>query len=647
MSEMDAYKEVFLAESAEFLQRIVDALLALEATPHDLAPVEEVFRGAHSLKGMAAAMGYERTAELTHRMESLMERVRKRELPVSSEVVDLMLAAVDLVKTLIDEEASGTGATDASEMIAAIERMAEGARAGQRPAGERTGPPSADRAGAFWRVTVTLDESCVLKAVRAYMVLKRLAYMGSVLETHPPAQDIEDERFELSFEAVLQTAAGPEEIRDAVLQVSEVADVAVEPYEPPAAGTVLPEGAPVMSAPLRTRELPKLSQTQTVRVSIGHLDALVNLVGELVILRSRLERIAEEQGVSELTEAIGELERISTEMQYEVMQTRMVPVGNIFNRFPRMVRDLATELGKQIDFSMEGLDIELDRTVLDEIGDPLVHLLRNCIDHGIEPAEERVRAGKPAAGTITLRAVRERDHVAIVVSDDGRGIDVERVWRKAVERGLVADADRADYDDGDILLFTCIPGFTTAETATKISGRGVGMDVVKGKIEHLGGTLQIRSEPGHGTDFILRLPLTLAIIQALVVECRGQRFALPLSAVDEVFSADDVALDTLDGYPVVVLRDGGLVPLVRLDALLFDADPRAPIPSGSNIVLVNPGPSRRALMVDGLGGRKEIVVKPLTGLLRDEQFSGATVLGDGSVMLILDPRALARTEVCE
>lgn len=647
MGDMDQYKEVFLAESAEYIQQITDGLLALESNPLDTGPVEVIFRGAHSLKGMAAAMGYERTAELTHKMEGLMDRIRKGERAVDKPLIELMLVAVDFVRDLIDDESAGTALCDPTELIELIEQMRTDEANGllESPdAGVRSDVKLQDGERA-WTVSVTLEESCVLKAVRAYMVIKRLSHMGRVIETHPSARDIEDEKFDLDFEVVLATEAEPAMMVHAAEHVTEVARATAEALvaAPPAdTEAEIPAAEPRATTAGRTaRALPKLSETQTVRVSIGHLDTLVDLVGELVILRSRLERISDERQDAELTETVDELQRISTDLQYEVMQTRMVPVGNIFNRFPRMVRDLAVDLGKEIDFVMNGLDIELDRTVLDEIGDPLVHLLRNSIDHGIESAEKRAAAGKGARGRISLSAVRERDHVAIEVSDDGKGIDIDHVWRKACERGLVADAERADYEPGDILLFTCLPGFSTAEQTTKVSGRGVGMDVVKGKIEHLGGSLQVRSEVGRGSDFILRLPLTLAIVQSLLVVSKGQSFALPLSAVEEVFLAEDVRIDTIDGAPVVVLRDGTVVTLHRLDSILFDAD-RCTMPEPrSSIVLVQHGDELNALHVDSLAGRTEIVVKPLSRLFRETRgFSGATILGDGRVTLILDPRTI-------
>lgn len=654
MSEMDAYKDVFLAESADFIQQITDGLLALESNPGDLEPVEVVFRGAHSLKGMSAAMGYERTADLTHKMEGLMDRVRKEQLLPGTALTSLMLAAVDLVRDLIDEEAAGLSEIDTAEMLQALESAAaaadsattgaatidstEAAPATPAP-GEATGARSD---GQTWLVTVTLEETCVLKAVRAYMVIKRLSHMGSIIETRPSERDIEDEHFELTFHVLLSARVAPTAIREAAEYVSEVAEVLVQEHATEPAVVAPPLDT---SGATRRKAIPKLSESQTVRVAIGHLDSLVDLVGELVILRSRLERLAGQRGDVELIETVDDLQRISTDLQYEVMQTRMVPVGNIFNRFPRMVRDLAVDLGKKVDFRMDGLDIELDRTVLDEIGDPLVHLLRNSIDHGVESEEDRVAAGKSATGSITLSAARERDHIAITVADDGKGIDPDRIWRTAVERGLVQDRDRVDYSDSEILQLTCVPGFSTATTTTRVSGRGVGMDVVKGKIEYLGGTVQIKSGIGKGTEFVLRLPMTLAILQSLLVEACGQVFALPLASVNEVLLAEEVRIETVDGVPIVLLRDGEVVPLRRLDAFLFGSDPHALPHPKSSVVLVQTGLEQTAIQVDRIDGRHEVVVKPLSRLFRDQRgFSGATILGDGRVMLILDPRALSVTE---
>lgn len=641
MGEMDAYKSVFLAESTDYIQQITDGLLALEREPYDLGPVEAVFRGAHSLKGMSAAMGYARTTDLTHAMEGLMSRVRAGESHVDKDLIDLMLRAVDLVRELIDDEAAGTSATDPEEIVSAL-----GLRAARSedlsPEGVAASAPElvlGDGERAV-DVLVTLERGSVLKGVRAYMALKRLNQLGRVIDTTPSVIDLEDERFDVSFSALVATGAPDETLCEALLGIAEIASIDItaaelDPQQAPDDGTA---GRDASSA----RSLARQSDTHTVRVAIDSLDTLVDLVGEVVILRSRFDRlVAAREEDLELVELLDELHRITGELQYEVLRTRMVPVGNIFRRFPRLVRDLAIDLGKQVDFETTGLDIELDRTLLDEIGDSIVHLLRNAIDHGIEPAEERVASGKPPAGALRLSAARERDHVAIAVADDGRGINAERVWVEACGRGLARAQDRSQYSESDILMLTCMPGFSTTRVATRISGRGVGLDAVKEHIEGIGGTIQISNRPGHGTEFLLRLPLTLAIVKALIVEVCGQSFALPLSAVNEVLAIEEQRIETVDSVPVLVRSDGDVVPLVRLDSILFGATGAARQSGGSNIVLVALAGERHALLVDRLLGRQEIVVKPLGRLLAQAPgYSGATILGDGRVMLILDPRTM-------
>lgn len=651
MSEMDAYKDIFVSESAEFIQGITDGLLALESNPGDLEPVEVIFRGAHSLKGMSAAMGYEATADLTHHMESLMDRVRSRERAVDATLIDIMLEAVDVLRALINDEMEGQTTVDPSLMVARIEDLISG-EVVESAVADDAAPvaraPKAEGEGDY-AVAVTLDQSCVLKAVRAYMVLKRLAHMGTVLETVPSTRDIEDERFDRVFSVILRTASSAEDIERAILGVSEIesaeVDALVAGDEPEPEQTSAEQTADTVAARPRT-QIPKLAETQTVRVSIGHLDKIVDLVGELVILRSRLERLAEASGDRDLFETVEGLRGVASELQHEVMHARMVPVGNIFNRFPRMVRDLAHDLGKELVLDMDGLDIELDRTVLDEIGDPIVHLLRNSVDHGIETPEEREAMGKPRHGTVRLSATRDRDLVRITLGDDGAGIDADRVWAKAVESGIVEDDARATYREDEILLFTCIPGFSTAAKATKVSGRGVGMDVVKGKIEHLGGSVNIYSIPGMGTEVLLTLPLTLAIIQSLLVSANGKYFAIPLSSVDEAMSPGDIRLDTVDDAPVVILRDGKVLPLFRLDALLeLGGDPKRMPSEGEHVVLIadNVG-QQRGLVVGDLHGRTEVVVKPMSRMFRQTRgLGGATVLGDGTIAFILDTRTIFPT----
>ncbi|MDO8848223.1 MAG: chemotaxis protein CheA [Coriobacteriia bacterium] len=647
--DMSAYRDVFLSESADYIQAITEGLLALESDPNDLEPVETVFRGAHSLKGMAAAMGYGRTQELTHKMESLMDTVRSRRQVADHTLIDLVLRATDTVRDVIADESSGGTSVEIAEMVAALVARTESA-GDEAEVQPRLGSSAAALAeseeGTLYRARITLEAGCVLKGVRAYMAIKRLSHMGTVVETVPGAREIEDEQFDRSFDIVLRTRSTAEAVQEAGMAVTEVDSVTVEVAD----GVPVPVTADSAAQPLaaqRSRSVPKLSETQTVRISIGHLDEIVNLVGELVIVRSRLDRIAADVARADLDDALATLERVSVDLQQGVMQTRMVPVGNIFNRFPRMVRDLSRDLGKEITLEMGGLDIELDRTVLDEIGDPIVHLLRNSIDHGIESPEDRTAAGKPARGTVRLHAERERDQIRITVSDDGRGMDVERIWAKAVERGIVDRSARETCSEQDVFMLVCVPGFSTKETATRVSGRGVGMDVVKGKIEYLGGTIHVASAPGEGMKVTLILPLTLAIIQALLVGNCDRVYALPLNAVDEVLPPDEVRSSTVDGKPVVVLRDGTAVVLQRLSALCEDDDRRTErSASAEQLVLMRSGSETRALAVDQLIGRREIVIKPLSPLFRGlKGFSGAAVLGDGRVALILDPRTLFQLEV--
>ena len=634
--DMGAYRDIFVSESAEYLQGIVEALLKLESDPEDLEPVEQVFRAAHSLKGMAGAMGYERTADLTHKMETLMDTVRRRIQAVDGDLIDLVLRATDMLRVLIDDEMAGRGEVD-PELV--VQELAERAEASPQ---ERTAVRGAQLAVAgngtdLVLVSVTLDEACALKSVRAYMVIKRLGQLGEVVETDPSADDIENERFEHRFEALVRTASQPEKVAEAVLDISEVAAATATPVT---AQAPTPDRDAAFGR--AAKAVPRLSETQTIRIAIGHLDTMVDLVGELVIARSRLETLAARDEDHELRDALEELHRISGELQHEVMATRMVPVANVFNRFPRMVRDLARDLGKDAAFEMSGLEIELDRTVLDEIGDPLVHLLRNAVDHGLEPPSDRTRAGKRERGTIGLRAARERDRVIVTVSDDGRGMDIERIWGKACEHGLASPSQRDEYTDEDILLFTCTAGFSTADEATQVSGRGVGMDVVRGRVEQLGGSLTIRSRPGEGTEFVLSLPLTVAIIQSLLVSSGGQVYAVPLGAVGEVFAHGELPVDTVEGAPVLTMRDGRVVPLLRLGALLgVSGDATSPPRPGEHIVLMESGEDARGLVVDALVGRQEIVIKPLASVFRGIRgLGGATVLGDGSVALILDPRQM-------
>jgi len=629
--DMDQYRVVFIEEARELLQSLTDSLLALEKEPDDLAPVEECFRVAHSLKGMAATMGYDDISRLTHKMENLLDGARKKERRVTSDDVDLLLKCCDALQTSIGKLAGETEEVLDLDALAAI--VDKAAAAPQTPAPAET----PGRAPRRYELRMQLDESCVLKSVRAYMAFKRLSMMGEIEETTPSMEDIEDERFGTEFTVVFTSQADPNKIKEAVLGVSEIIAAKITQVGE-AAVTVQPK-APKQQTGHEDEPPPRISEAQSVRVTIGHLDNMVNLVGELVITRARLESMTAGLDIPELDDVLEELRRTSGELQHVVMQTRMVPVAQIFNRFPRMIRDCARNLAKKVDFRMEGLDIELDRTVLDEIGDPLVHLLRNAVGHGVERPEERVSAGKPETATVTLRALREQDAVAIAVEDDGAGLDPQKLRDSFVRLGHRTEIEVASMSDEEAYYLICEPGFTTASETTDLSGRGVGMDAVKGKIEHLGGSLHISSELGKGSRFTLLLPLTLAIIQALLVESEGRTYAIPLNSVVEAAELATAERRMVQQQPVMILHEN-VVPLTGLETLL---DPGAP-PRDSDdgeVVVVQMGDVRKGLIVDRLVGQQEIVIKPLdTAFCRGTSIGGATVLGDGRVALIIDLRNL-------
>lgn len=628
--DMEQYRQVFIEEARELLQSLTDSLLSLEKEPDDLAPIEECFRVAHSLKGMAATMGYDDIAGLTHEMENLLDGARKKARQVTSEDVDLLLKCCDALQSSVEAMA------DQEAEPPSLDRLTEEIKAAIT-SGEAPAPKAEHDAPSRYEITVRLDDSCVLKSVRAYMTLKRVSLMGDIESTVPSMHDIEDEKFGNEFTVFFSSQAPIDKIRRAVLGVSEVVAAEMKTLgevQPPAA----PTSAEQADVPQETAA-PRLSEAQSVRVTIGHLDNMVNLVGELVITRARLESMAMTLNVPELDEILEELRRTSSELQHNVMQTRMVPVSNIFNRFPRMVRDCARALGKKVDFQMEGLGIELDRTVLDEIGDPLVHLLRNAVGHGIEKPAERLAAGKSEEAVVTLRAVRENDAVAIVVEDDGRGLDPDELRQTWFEAGTKSEVELASMSDEEVYYLICEPGFTTAKETTGLSGRGVGMDAVKGKIEHLGGSLHIASELGRGSRFTLLLPLTLAIIQALLVEAEGRIYAIPLGSVVEAAELASVEQRMVQHQPVMILHDQ-VVPLIALQSLLKPDAPRRYVKDGQ-VVVVQLGEARKGLVVEKLVGQQEIVIKPLdTALCGVSSIGGATVLGDGRVALIIDLRGL-------
>ncbi|MBW9220468.1 chemotaxis protein CheA [Methanothermococcus sp. SCGC AD-155-N22] len=502
-----------------------------------------------------------------------------------------------------------------------------------------------------YKVEVIIDEECLLKSVRAYMVIKELEDLGEIVKVEPSLEMIQKGEFkDTKVTIYLITNREPDDIKEAVLNIPEIKEVYVEPQkymEGVETKKTEPKPqqkeedkkkkeTPAKKAPKATTTTKKSSTVQTVRVNIEKLDKLMNLVGELVINRANFAQIAEKYDIKELHNAVNRLNMLITELQEEVMAMRMIPVSFIFNRFPRTVRDLAKALNKEVELIIEGSDIELDRTVLDELAEPLTHIIRNAIDHGIEPPEEREKLGKPRKGKLILKAVRERNHVLIIVEDDGRGIDPEVIKRKAIEKGLITEEEAKRMSDQEAINLIFLPGFSTAEKVSDVSGRGVGMDVVKTKIESLGGSVTVYSEKGKGTRVVLQLPLTMAIVLALLIRLKDQVYAIPLTSVLDVTHVKREEIKNIEGQDAILYR-GDILPVVWLKDILNFPWVDEEEPDEIYIVVIERNKGKLGVVVDDVIGREEIVVKPLQGILKNIQgFAGATILGDGRVAFILD-----------
>ncbi|AMA72688.1 MULTISPECIES: chemotaxis protein CheA [Aneurinibacillus] len=690
--EMNQYLDMFIEESKEHIQAINDNLLVLENEPENVNLINEIFRSAHTLKGMAATMGFEDMAALTHEMENVLDQARNHKLVLNTDIMDVIFQCVDLLETMLYSIAGGgDGKEDVSRVVSALKAILRGEAPGtaQKNTGEHivtTGETAATtevvaapshysldayeitvieqsiQSGfcAYWIKTLIRDD-CVLKAARAYMVYDGLESLGEVIKTTPPVEEIEEEKFDKSFEIVLISKEPREKIEQTVMNVSEIEAVEVEVIDLAAhkvekrkqeekqvsavtAARTARKGAESIKEEKtsQTPVLKKAAASKTIRVDIERLDVLMNLFSELVIDRGRLEQLARESGQSALMETVEHMSRISGDLQNIILTMRMVPVEQVFNRFPRMVRDLAKELNKKINLEIVGAETELDRTVIDEIGDPLVHLLRNSIDHGIESVEERRAAGKPEEGLVQLKAYHSGNHVFIEVKDDGRGINREKVLKKAIERGIVTEQAVSSFSNKQIDELLFASGLSTADKISDVSGRGVGLDVVKTKIESLGGSCSVDSTPGAGTTFLIQLPLTLSIISAMLVQVEDEKFAVPLSSIIEtaIFSPDEIM--HAHQQNVIDFR-GRIVPLVSLKSIFNIPDNGKPKESDISVVIVRKGDKMAGLVVDSFIGQQEIVLKSLGKYLTNVfAISGATILGDGQVALIIDCNALIK-----
>ncbi len=682
--DMSQYLGAFLDETDDNVQRLDDLLLALEKNMVDMDVINEIFRAAHTLKGMAGTMGFTNMMGLTHAMEDRLDAARKGTRPLTEADMNLLFQGLDTLQEMADSIRGGGNDShiDVSGMVQELRREGPApAPAAQAPAQETpadSGGSNLSSQDAEWvkavndegknafSVHVTLSESCLLKAARAYMVVNRLEEMGEIFKSEPPTDALEQEKFEYDFTIYVATPAPAEEVKAAIEKIGDVKSADVEEIKASAAPAPAPEQpaaqeqapaapAPAQAAtpapaPAQPAQQPPTGRKetikkggQTVRVDIGRLDKLMNLVGELVISRARIERLVQEARLRQFDDTLSQLGRISGDIQELVTKLRMVPVSFTFDRFPRLIRDLCKTLNKNVELVLEGEDTELDRTVIDEIGDPMVHLIRNSMDHGIEHPDERKALGKPEKGILKIAAYQEGSGVVIEVSDDGAGIDPDKVKKKAVERGIITDDRAAIMSDEEAQQLVLLPGFSMAKQVTDLSGRGVGMDAVKTKVEQLGGQFDLSSKKNEGTHVYIRLPLTLAIVLSLLIKVGNETYAISLENVEETIMVRKEDIKTVHGEPTTLLR-GEVLSLNDLGDILGSEGvehDRYEYP----VVVVKIGKNKIGFIVSELIGQQEIVIKSLGRFLaKIDGITGGTILGDGNVALILDVASFYSTK---
>ena len=695
--DVSQYLEIFIDESNEHLQSLSDQLMILEKEPENSDTINEIFRAAHSLKGMAGTMGYKRMQNLTHDMENVFSEVRNGNIKVTSDMCDVLFQCLDALENYVSniQNTQDEGTDDNEPIIKALNSFIGGnneesketqpqTAASAVTAGEGTSElafadfemnavnEALKKGLGVYEIDVTVDENCILKAARAFLVFKNLEGHCDVIKSEPSTQDIEDEKFDKKFTIVVVSKENMEDISGIIRNVSEIKSA-----EAKAITTPFPESEETESKEEAKTEQTEVSEatsskeakkeetkkpsmltqakkaaaanskavSHTVRVDIDKLDVLMNLVSELIIAKNGLvsASISDDGETAsnnqKFTEQIEYLERVTTNLHESVMKVRMMPIEGVISKFPRMIRDLNKKLNKKMELYITGEETELDRTVLDEIGDPIMHLLRNSADHGLESAEVRAERGKPEVGSIYLNAFQEGNNVVIEVADDGNGIDVEKVKSKAVEKGTLTQeqADALTEKEAIDLLFK--PSFSTSDKITDVSGRGVGLDVVKSKIEALGGDVEVKTKYGEGSTFSIRLPLTLAIIQALMVKLGDEKYAISLGSIETIEDVPVGDIKYVHAKEVINLR-GSVIPLIRLRDIL-DVPGEAEETDTIIVVIVRKGDKLAGLVVDSLIGQMEIVIKSLGKYINiNRMISGATILGDGSVALIIDANTL-------
>ncbi|WP_102346925.1 chemotaxis protein CheA [Bacillus sp. Marseille-P3661] len=686
--ETSQYLEMFIDESKEHLQSINEQLLALEDSPNDLAIVSEIFRSAHTLKGMSATMGYDDLANLTHKMENVLDLIRNKKIDVTPDILDVVFQSVDDLEAMVNDIASGgNGKRDVTEVVSKLLMIEKGedpntinSKGTDLSSGQKAVKSISNKVEKFdqfeltvieqsmeqgfssFQITVKLRDDCLLRGARVFMVFEIIEQIGEIIKSNPPVEDLEEERFDFEFTVIVVSKENGDDIEKRIMKVSEIESVIVtelsiddikSEQSKPEQDKKNEETATSISNSLGTNESKsdevkekEKSKGQnvtnkTIRVNIERLDILMNLFEELVIDRGRLEQISNDLNNAELHETVERMSRISGDLQNIILNMRMVPVEQVFNRFPRMVRQLARDLNKKINLEIIGAETELDRTVIDEIGDPLVHLIRNAIDHGIETPEERIKKGKPETGTVVLKAFHSGNHVFIEIEDDGAGINREKVLTKAIERGVVTAEAGANLTNKQVYELIMASGFSTADVISDVSGRGVGLDVVKNTIESLSGSVTIDSKQGEGSIFSIQLPLTLSIISVMLVEIQDEKYAIPLSSIIETAIIKKEDILNAHNQKVIDFR-GKVVPLVFLKDI-FEVPVTKEEDGFLSVVIVRKGDKMAGLVVDSFIGQQEIVLKSLGNYLNSAfAISGATILGNGQVALIIDCNALIK-----
>ena len=697
--DVSQYLDIFIDETSGHIQSLSDNIMELEKEPDNKDVVNEIFRAAHSLKGMAGTMGFKRMQHLTHDMENVFQEVRNDNVKVNSSLIDILFKCLDAIEAYLDtvKATSNEGTEENEALIKLLNDYLTQAEGGEAPAdaapaesAEPAAEASSDAADGplfkqikldpeaieklkgekqLYGFTIHINKECLLKAARAFLVFKAVEDFGTIMAFDPSSSDIEDEKFEFDFSFILSTEAELDPILEAVKAVSEIESVEAEKVTPEMYEKKEEEAAPAEAAPAeaaapaapaapapapaakpaapaakvggKNQPANKPVTSRTIRVDIEKLDALMNQVSELIIAKNSLASQSNASGEIDgqtLHENIEYLERITTNLHESVMKVRMVPIESVVAKFPRMIRDLDRKLNKPMELVMTGEDTELDRTVVDQLGDPLQHLLRNSADHGIESPEDRRAAGKPEKGTIFLNAFQEGNNVIIEVGDDGGGINTDKVRDKAVERGLVTPEEAENLSQKEIIDFLFMPSFSMAKQITDISGRGVGLDVVKSNIEALGGDVTVKSVMGEGSTFTVRLPLTLAIIQALMVEIRDEKYAIALASIMNIENIPKSEIKYVESKEVIHLR-GQVIPLIHLDNIL-DLEPKESDEDTMTVVICKKGDTLGGIIVDNLIGQLEIVIKSLGKLDNNKLISGATILGDGEIAMILDVNAV-------